>query len=114
QLTNTDHSIFTMLTCLNGYFVIPGDSLSETLVKSDAGAVAAWASAGLTTPDVQEVMASRFYEQIGIGNITRLGDLIMDAKTTIPGGQDVRLSWVLIGDPMLQVRTPPAPFAHSR
>lgn len=112
QLTNTDHSIFTMLTCLNGYFIIPGDSLSETLVKSDAGAVAAWASAGLTTPDVQEIMALRFYNQLGLGNITRMGDLIMDAKTTIPGGQDVRLSWVLIGDPMLQVRTP-APTMHN-
>ncbi len=105
QLTNTDQSVFTMLTCLNGYFVgNQNDSFSEVLVKSDHGAVAAWASAGLTTPDVQEVMAKRFFNQIGQGNITRLGDLIKDAKSVIPGGTDVRLSWVLIGDPMLKVR----------
>jgi hypothetical protein len=105
DLTNTDQSLFTMLTCLNGYFVgNQNDSFSEVLVKSDHGAVAAWASAGLTTPDVQEVMAKRFFHQIGQGDITRLGDLIKDAKSVIPGGTDVRLSWVLIGDPMLQVR----------
>ncbi len=105
DLTNTDQSLFTMLTCLNGYFVgNQNDSFSEVLVKSDHGAVAAWASAGLTTPDVQEVMAKRFFNQIGQGNITRLGDLIKDAKSVIPGGTDVRLSWVLIGDPMLKVR----------
>jgi len=105
QLTNTDQSLFTMLTCLNGYFVgNQNDSFSEVLVKSDHGAVAAWASAGLTTQDVQEVMAKRFFNQIGQGNITRMGDLIKDAKSVIPGGTDVRLSWVLIGDPMLKVR----------
>ncbi|MBK9162892.1 MAG: hypothetical protein IPM21_03125 [Acidobacteria bacterium] len=57
---------------------------------------------GTTTPDVQEVMAQRFYNQLGAGNIPRM-DLIRDAKSTIPGGIDVRLSWTLIGDPMLKV-----------
>lgn len=105
QLTNTDQSLFTMLTCLNGYFVgNQNDSFSEALVKSDHGAVAAWASAGLTTPDIQEVMAKRFFNKIGDGSIPRMGDLIKDAKSVIPGGTDVRLSWVLIGDPMLKVR----------
>ncbi len=101
-------SLFTMLTCLNGFFISPaptGTSLSEDLLFSEnGGAVAAWASTGLTTPDIQEVMAKRFYNRIGAGTIPRLGDLIRDAKTTIPGGTDVRLSWTLIGDPMLKVR----------
>ncbi len=102
-----DESLFTMLTCLNGFFISPtsSSSLSETLLFSqNGGAVAAWASTGLTTPDIQEVMAKRFYNRIGAGTIPRLGDLIRDAKTTIPGGTDVRLSWTLIGDPMLKVR----------
>jgi hypothetical protein len=49
-------------------------------------------------------MGKRFYNQIGLGNITRMGDLIIDAKTVVPGGSDVRESWVLLGDPMLKVR----------
>ncbi|MCY7377500.1 MAG: C25 family cysteine peptidase [Pyrinomonadaceae bacterium] len=106
QLTNADRlSIFTMLTCLNGYFIQPTDSLSEVLMKNpNGGAVAAWASSGLTTPDIQEIMGLRFYNQVGAGNITRIGDLIKDAKTTIDFGRDVRLSWVLLGDPAMKVR----------
>ncbi len=108
QLTNANNqSIFTMLTCLNGYFLhVSFKSLAENLVEAtNGGAVAAWASTGETTPDVQEIMATRFFQKVSFGNIVRLGDLINDAKTAIPGGVDVRLSWALIGDPMLKVRT---------
>ncbi len=107
QLTNNQNeTIYTMLTCLNGYFVLPTiTSLAETLVfHENGGAVASWASTGLTTPDIQELMATRFYNKLGEGQIQRLGDLIRDAKGVIPGGSDVRLSWVLLGDPMLKVR----------
>lgn len=109
QLTNANNiSIFTMLSCLNGYFIDPytsQTSLSEVLMENpNGGAAATWASAGLTTPDIQEVMATRFYSQIGAGNLTRIGDLINDAKTTISFGRDVRLSWVLLGDPTMKVR----------
>lgn len=107
QLTNINNpTIYTMLTCLNGFYHNTVNvSLAETLLNSTSGgAVAAWASSGLTTPDVQEIMGKRFYNQIGLGNITRMGDLIIDAKTVVPGGSDVRESWVLLGDPMLKVR----------
>ena len=99
-------SVFTMLTCLNGYFVETAtQSLGESLLRTpNGGAVVAWASSGLTTPDVQEIMARRFYHQIGVGNMTRMGDLVNDAKSVINGGRDVRLSWVLLGDPTLKVR----------
>ena len=106
-LTNANNqSIYTMLTCLNGYFIgSVNDSLSEVLVKStNGGAVVAWASTGLTTPDIQGVMGDRFYSQISAGNIKRMGDLIRDAKGVLPAQADVRFSWVLLGDPMLQVR----------
>lgn len=107
-LTNASTpSLVTALTCLNAYFVMPSssDSFAETITKApNGGAVAIWASSGKTTPDVQEVMALRFYQTIGEGNIPRLGDLIMDAKAQLIGGGDVRLSWALIGDPMLRVR----------
>lgn len=106
-MTNGNNlSVFTMLTCLNGYFIDPTIvSLSESLLKApNGGAVAAWSSSGLTTPDFQEIMGKRFYNQVGVGSITRLGDLIRDSKTTISAGRDVRLSWVLLGDPTLKVR----------
>jgi Peptidase family C25 len=106
QMVNGNNlSVFTMLTCLNGYFVQPNDSLSEILLKNpNGGAVAAWASSGLTTPDIQEIMATRFFNQINVGNLTRIGDLIKDAKTTINSGRDVRLSWILLGDPAMKIK----------
>ena len=101
-------SVFTMLTCLNGYFhatTADSDSLAEVLLKApNGGAAAVWASTGDTTPDIQEIMATRFYQQLALGNLKRLGDLANDAKTVINAGRDVRLSWVLLGDPMLKVR----------
>jgi hypothetical protein len=66
--------------------------------------VIAWASTGRTTADVQEVMAIRFYQKIAEGSIPRVGDLIRDSKTVLPGGSDVRYSWALLGDPMTKVR----------
>jgi len=107
QLTNGANklSLYTLLTCLNGYYIGSTDSLTDALLKNqNGGAAAAWASSGLTTPDVQEIMATRFYNQLAVGNTPRLGDLIKDAKTTINFGRDVRLSWGLLGDPLLKVR----------
>lgn len=106
QLTNANRlSVFTMLTCLNGYFFQSADSLSEVLMKNpNGGAVANWSSSGQTSPDVQEEMAKRFYHQIGTGTFVRVGDFIKDAKTAVTQGRDVRLSWVLLGDPALKVR----------
>lgn len=107
QLNNgTNYSIFTMLTCLNGYFLSPyNDSLAERLAKYDNGGTAAnWASTGKTTPDVQLVMGQRFFNRVGAGSIPRMGDLIKDSKSVVSGGTDVRLSWALIGDPMIKVR----------
>jgi Peptidase family C25 len=107
SLTNSNRlSIFTLLTCLNGYYNnIYSDGLAKTAVKSSTGgAVAAWASSGLTTADVQEIMAARFYNQVGTTNIERLGDSVKDAKTVLTFGRDVRLSWALLGDPTLRLR----------
>ncbi|MEJ7860217.1 MAG: C25 family cysteine peptidase [Pyrinomonadaceae bacterium] len=105
-LNNGDKlTVFSMLTCLNGYFIGNNVSLGETLVnRAGGGAVAVWASSGETTPDIQETMATRFYQQLALGNIARLGDLANDAKTTISAGRDVRLSWVLLSDPTLKMR----------
>lgn len=106
-----DHnpSIYTMLTCLNGFFHwLYNPSIAEVLLQApNKGAVVAWASSSLTTPDIQQEMATRFYLKIGEGTIPRMGDLVRDAKTALlppNDSPDVRLSWVLLGDPMLKVR----------
>ena len=108
SLTNADNrSIYTMLTCLNGYFVMLENrvSLAENLTQSqNGGAIAVFSSSGLTVPIGQEQLATRFYEQIALGNITRMGDLTRDAKAAVVGGADIKNSYVLIGDPMLKVR----------
>ena len=108
-MTNGNNlSVFTLLTCLNGFFAAPNvvhESLAETLLKApNGGSPAVWASTGETTPDIQEIMATRFYQQLALGNIKRLGDLANDAKTVVNAGRDVRLSWALLGDPTLVVR----------
>ncbi len=108
QLAGTSgQSVFAMLTCLNGYFLHANfKSLAENLVDSTSGgSVASWASTGETVPFQQEIMATRFFQKLSNSNLERLGDLINDAKIAVPGGIDVRLSWALIGDPMLKVRS---------
>ncbi|HRI03003.1 MAG TPA: C25 family cysteine peptidase [Pyrinomonadaceae bacterium] len=110
QLTNANGpAIFTMLTCLNGFFIQPRpvieDSIAEKLVLSPVGGgPVAWASSGKTTADVQMLMGRQFFQQIGIGNIKRMGDLVIDAKAQTPANSDVMTTWILFGDPMLKVR----------
>jgi len=114
QITNANSETFyTLLTCLNGYFYLPNtdgnpvdnDSLAEKLLKSTTGgAAAAWASTGSTTADVQVDMGKRFYSKVNDGSIPRVGDLIKDAKGVLASGADVRLSWALLGDPLLKMR----------
>ena len=107
----TDHSpaIYTMLTCSNGFYHwLYFPSISESLIMvPNKGAVVAWASSGKTLPNVQEEMAVRFYAKVGAGTIPLIGDLVRDAKTALVppyDSPDVRLSWALLGDPMLKVR----------
>ena len=106
-LTNKELPVYTMLTCLNGYFIRPvQDSLSEELVRSpNRGAVAVWSSSGTTTPDFQSVMANRFYDQLANNpSLYRIGDVVNDAKAALSGGTDVRRSWVFLGDPSLKIK----------
>jgi hypothetical protein len=106
-MTNSGNklSLFLMLTCLNGFFVDPSvDWMAEALVKApNGGAVVSWASTGSTTPDIQEIMATRFFHILGQGTHNRLGDAIKESKENAPS-MDVPLTWVLIGDPALKIK----------
>ncbi len=105
-MTNTTLPLFVMMACLNGYFQDPGiDSLAESLIKAEGGgAIAVWASTGMTLPEPQGLMNQEFYRQLfGQGSINRLGELVRRAKAAIYDN-DVRKTWVLIGDPTLKIR----------
>jgi Peptidase family C25 len=104
-LTNSTRlSVFTMMTCFNGYFHDAyNESLSEALLKSHGGAVAVWASTGLTEPTGQNVIGGEFYRLLfGTPQLT-LGDAARLAKS-FTNDADVRRTWTLFGDPASRLR----------
>ena len=101
SLTNGERlTVFVMMTCLNGYYHdVAMESLGESLLKSErGGAVAVWASSGMTLPEVQAAMNQEAYRQLFSGQGLTIGEAMMRAKAAVPNG-DVRWTWVLLGDP---------------
>jgi Peptidase family C25. len=108
NMTNGNNlSLFVTMTCLNGYLADPvGDSLAESLVKAKrAGAVAAWASSGLTAAGGQSLMDQEVFRLLfpESGQSQRLGDVTMQAKASV-GDPDVRRTWILFGDPTMRLK----------
>ena len=108
-MVNTRLPLFVMMTCLNGYFQDPGlDSLAESLMKSRGGAIAVWASSGMTDPDGQAAIDRQVFDLIfrssGIkGQTLTLGEAMLRAKS---GARDidVRRTYTLFGDPTTRLR----------
>jgi len=105
SLTNKQSlSLFVAMTCLNGYFQDPSlDSLAESLLKSEqGGAVAVWASSGMTTTDKQAVIDQQFFRLLFGGDLRlTLGEATLKAKAA-SGDDDVRSTWILFGDPSMK------------
>jgi hypothetical protein len=97
--------LFTMMTCLNGYFHdVSGDSLAEALLKApNGGAVAVWASSGQTNMEGQLQVAGPLYQLLFGGQAMTLGDAVRGAKNAT-GDQGVRRSWIFFGDPTQRIR----------
>lgn len=104
QLENREHlSMFVVMNCLNGYFVDPAiESLSEALLTSSAGAVAVWASSGMTFAAAQGPMNREFYRQV-FNARARLGEAAIKAKAATLD-VDARRTWLLLGDPTMKVK----------
>jgi hypothetical protein len=107
-LHNSDRlSFFIMMTCLNGYFNDASiDSLAESLLRPNGGAVAVWASTGMCLPEGQSLMNQEMYRQmfsVVNGRRLTLGEAAMRAKSSM-SDMDVRRTWVLLGDPMTRLR----------
>lgn len=105
-LTNDRLSLYLLMTCLNGYtHDVNGDSLAESLIKSQGGAYAVWVSSGVTHTTGQMQISRAATELIfRTGDRPlRLGEIVRAAKSAT-GDADIRRTWMLIGDPTMFVR----------
>ncbi|HEX8650886.1 MAG TPA: C25 family cysteine peptidase [Pyrinomonadaceae bacterium] len=105
-LTNgTRLPLFTMMTCLNGFFQdVNGESMSEALLKApQGGAIAVWASSGLTEMSRQSEMDQQLYGTVFGAQSVPLGDAVRAAKAATQD-QNVRRTWVFFGDPTMRLR----------
>jgi len=91
------------MTCLNGFFHDPHqESLAEALLEGKGGAVAVWASSGLTESTDQSPMDEALLQLLFSGTAT-LGDATRAAKAAA-SDLDVRRTWMLFGDPSAHLR----------
>lgn len=105
-LGNGSLSFYMLMTCLNGYsHNAYNESMAETLVRSQNGAIAVWASSASTFAEEQFPMsreASRLIFATASSQL-RLGDIVRQSKQQA-WGQDVRRSWQLLGDPTVFIK----------
>ena len=109
-LTNGSHlPVFLSIDCLNGYFEDPvpsPESLAvELMLAKNGGAVAVWASSGLTSAGPQFQMDRALVRAIFSAPSPALGDAIQAAKSGI-SDSDVRRTYILFGDPLLHLSWP--------
>jgi hypothetical protein len=93
------------MTCLNGFFQDPSmDSLAEVLLKAgQGGAVAVWASSGLTEPEGQSAIDKELVRLLFNGESLTIGEAVQRAKAAT-SDSDVRRSWILFGDPTTKLK----------
>lgn len=105
RLTNSAHlSLVVSMTCLNGYFHAPSiESLGESLLKSQGGAIAVWASSGLTDAQAQTVMSRDAINRLLSGPNLTIGEVVALAKGSVTN-LDVRRTWILLGDPATRLK----------
>jgi hypothetical protein len=105
-LTNGNRlPVFVMMNCLNGFFHdVYTQSLAEALLLSpQGGAVAVWASSGLTAPDPQFQLDQALVKALVAQPSIPLGDAVLFAKSGI-ADPDTRKTFILFGDPLLRLK----------
>jgi len=105
-LRNTRFPLVLSMTCLNGFFQDPRDpSIAEALLDAPGGAVAVWASSGLTVSASQvlidEALLRLLFPKYGVAQT--LGDATRAAKAATTD-MDVRSTWILFGDPSAKLK----------
>jgi hypothetical protein len=98
------------MTCLNGFFHDPyTESLAAALLTAaQGGAVAVWASSGLTEPDGQLVMDRALVQLLFTQPDLALGEAVRTAKAAV-SDPDIRRTWIFFGDPTMRLKHHPAP-----
>lgn len=99
--------LFVIMNCLNGFFHdVYTQSLAEALLLSkNGGAVAVWASSGLTSPQPQLLMNQKLTNFLFQQPAPALGDAVKNAKANIDD-PDARATFILFSDPLLHLRRP--------
>jgi hypothetical protein len=106
SLTNGNRlPVFVMMNCLNGFFhdVYTQSLATALMISPNGGAVAAWASSGLTAPGPQFQMDQTFVRTLFAQPTITLGDAVLFAKSGI-SDVDVRKTFILFGDPLLHMK----------
>jgi hypothetical protein len=95
----------TVMDCLNGFFSDPVlEGLAESLLKApNGGAIASFASSGLTTALPQHEMGERMFQLLYSSQSIAIGDASRQAKSATQD-IDVRRTWILFGDPTMKIR----------
>lgn len=95
---------YVMMTCLNAMFAdVYTTSLSEALLRTpNGGAIAVWASSGMSDPPPQTAANRELYRILAANPSITLGELVARAKAGTPD-HDVRTTWNLLGDPTLKL-----------
>ncbi len=114
-LTNGPRLPFVVaMNCLNGFFHdVYTESLATALMLSkNGGAVAVWASSGLTAPSPQFQMDQALMRTLANSHGIAIGDAVALAKSGI-SDQDVRKTFILFGDPLMRLKWPEASSGAS-
>ena len=106
--------VYVVMNCLTGYFAQPNwklRSLAEQLVVApEKGAVAVIASSALAYPGGQPELDLALAQQLLVDRDVTIGEALRNAKAILdaedPEQSDVILSWHLLGDPSMRLRTP--------
>ncbi len=115
-LTNGSNlPFFVLMNCLNGFFhsLFPEESLAESLIRAgNGGAVAVWASSGLTLPTQQAGLNRALFRLLLSGKARTLGEAAAAAKKET-GDSDVSRTWIFFGDPATRLNGAPRTGAQS-
>lgn len=105
--------VFLIMDCLNGFFQdVYAQPLAVTLMLAPSGgAVAVLASSGLNQASPQTQLDLRVVQNAFSTPRPALGDAIVEAKSHV-ADIDVRRTYILFGDPAMQIKTPESAAGH--
>jgi hypothetical protein len=106
--------VYLLMDCLNGFFHdVYTQSLAESLLLSpNGGGVAVWASSGFTNAQPQVFLNQALLTILAQNPNSSLGAAILASKSGITDA-DVRRTWILFGDPAMQLQFARSSIGHA-